>query len=180
MELVKVSKTIDVYPAIRTLYKEAFPLNERAPFWLLMKKADSSVADFWALYDQEQWVGIAYVVTYRKLAYIFYFAIQEGERNKGYGEKAIHALKEHYKGSRIFLALETLDKEADNYEQRMKRHCFYEKCGLSDMSYKLKEASVIYDIMGIGEAVEPEEYREMMEHYVGKFLCRLIDMRIIK
>lgn len=180
MELVKVSKAMDVYPAIRTLYKKAFPLNERAPFWLLMKKAKSSAVDFWALYDNKQWVGIAYIIKYKQLAYIFYFAIREEERNKGYGEKAIRALKEHYNGSRIFLALESLDKEADNYEQRIKRHAFYEKCGLSDMPYKMKEASMIYDIMGIGEAVEPEEYREMMENYVGKFLCRLIDMRIIK
>ena len=53
---------------------------------------------------------------------------------------AIEALKKQYHGSRFFLALETLDKAADNYEQRVKRHSFYEKCGLSDMPYKLKEA----------------------------------------
>lgn len=180
MNLVKVSKSMDVYSSIRALYKQAFPMNERAPFWLLMSKAKSSAADFWALYDNKKWVGIAYVVTYKKLAYIFYFAIKESERSKGYGEQAIHVLKEHYKGRRIFLALETPDTEADNYEQRIKRHAFYEKCGLSDMPYKLKEASVVYDIMGTGEAVEPEEYRDMMENYVGKLLCRLIDMRMIK
>ncbi len=180
MRFVKVSKNMDIYAEIRKLYKQAFPANERAPFFLLMKKAGSAAADFWALYDGQKWVGIAYVVKYKQLAYLFYFAVKAEERGKGYGKTAIEALKKQYHGSRFFLALETLDKAADNYEQRVKRHSFYEKCGLSDMPYKLKEASVIYDIMGIGEAVEPEEYREMMELYVGKFLRRLIDMRIIK
>lgn len=180
MRLVKVSKSMDIYGAIKKLYKQAFPANERAPFWLLMKRAGSSMADFWALYDGEKWVGIAYVIRHKQLAYLFYFAVQAGERGKGYGRTAIETLKEQYCGSRIFLALEALDKTADNYEQRVKRHSFYEKCGLSDMPYHLKEASVVYDIMGIGEAVEPEEYREMMDCYVGKLFRRIIDMRIIK
>ena len=180
MELKIVSRQSKDYGLVKKLYKQAFPANERAPFWLLMRKAKAGKADFWALYDKEKWVGISYVVTYKNLAYIFYLAICAEERSKGYGEKAIYLLKDRYYGKKIFLALESLENTADNYAQRIRRHEFYLKCGLIDIPYKLKEASVIYDLMGFGGTVEPEEYREMIENYLGHFLSRLIDMRIIK
>lgn len=179
MKLVEVSKKMDLFSDIRRLYKQSFPLSERAPFWLLMVRSKASIADFWALYD-DKWIGMAYVIKHKNLAYIFYFAIREEEQSKGYGEKAIALLKTKYRGCKIFLALETLDKEADNYMQRVRRHAFYEKCGLSDLPYKLKEATVTYDIMGIGGAVEPEEYCEMIGIYIGKFFSRIFNMRIVK
>lgn len=180
MRLVRVSNKNADFKSIKELYKRAFPRNERAPFLLLMKKSKLSAADFWALYDGEKWIGLVYVIKNKGLAYIFYLAIKQSERGKGYGRKTMEAIKRRYNDCRIFLALERLDKAAPNYEQRVSRHSFYEKCGLSDLPYQLKEASVVYDIMGIGGAVEPEEYRRMMENYMGRFLLRFIDMRIIK
>lgn len=180
MQLIEVSKKSEDYAAIKRLYKKAFPTNERAPFWLLMKKNKPSTADFWAFRDGNEFVGFTYVVKYQNLAYIFYLAIQADKRGKGYGTQAIEALKNRYAGKRIFLALESPDETADNYEQRVKRHAFYEKCGLSDIPYRLKEASVVYSLMGIGKAVEPEEYRTMMENYLGGFFSRIVDMRIIR
>ncbi len=180
MQLVRVTKSIKEYKQIKKLYRLAFPWEERAPFFILMKKAKPSAADFWAMYDDKKWVGLAYVVKGDELAYIFYLAIKPDEQGKGYGGTALEILKDYYKGCKLFLALEPLDQTADNYEQRIKRHLFYEKCGLSDMPYKIKEASVIYDIMGIGGIVEPEEYGRMMENYLGKFYKRFVDMKIIK
>lgn len=181
MKLIKVSKELEEYKDIKNLYKQAFPRNERAPFGLLFRKARSSAADFWALYDGEKWVGIAYVVTHCRLAYIFYLAIKENERNRGYGKKAIETLKRRYKEYNVFLALETLDeKNAPNYDQRVRRHAFYLRCGLSDLPYKLKEASVMYDLMGTGEPVEPEDYSSMMNAFFGRFFRSLIGMRIVK
>ena len=171
-----MSRKMDIYQNIKRLYKSAFPKEERAPFWLLMRKG----ADFWALYDGEKWVGIAHVVKNEELAYVFYLAICEKDRGKGYGRQAVEALKAHYQGGRLFLALERLDPNAENYEQRVKRHAFYQHCGLSDLPYQLKEASVVYDIMGVGGKVEPEEYRALMEGFMGKLWCRIVDVRIIK
>ncbi len=180
MQLVRVTKGIKEYKKIKKLYRQVFPMEERVPFWLLMKKAKPSIADFWALYDNENWAGFSYIVKGEELAYLFYLAIKPDEQRKGYGGTALDILKDYYKDCKLFLALESLDQTADNYEQRVKRHSFYQKCDFSDMPYKIKEASVIYDIMGIGGVVEPEEYDRMMEHYLGRFLKRMIDMKIIK
>lgn len=178
MELIKVTRALPDYRAIKHLYKQAFPSEERAPFGMLMRKAGK--ADFFALYDSEKWVGLAYIVSRGKLAYIFYIAITPEQRGKGYGTAAMKALIEYYKDSRLFLALEQLDKSADNCDQRVKRHEFYKSCGLSDLPYKIKEGGVIYDIMGVGGKVEPEEYRELIDSYLGWFMKRVVDMRIIK
>lgn len=178
MELIKVTRKMPDYRSIKRLYKQAFPPEERAPFAMLMRKAVK--ADFFALYDNEKWLGLAYIVSRGKLAYIFYIAVTPEQRGKGYGTEAMKALIEYYKDCRLFLALEQLDKSADNYEQRVKRHEFYKHCGLSELPYKIKEGNVIYDIMGVGGKVEPEEYRELIENYLGWFMKRLVDMRIIK
>ena len=63
----------------------------------------------------------------------------------------------------FFLALEQLDKNADNYAQRVSRSKFYQKNGLQKLCISIKEGNVMYDAMGFGGEVKPEEYREMMK-----------------
>ena len=168
------------YKRIKKLYREAFPADERAPLFLLKKRAVQKKGDSWNVYDGERWIGWVYMIAYKELAYINYLAIDSSKRRKGYGVYVIEEIKKKYAGKKVFLALEQLDTKAENYEQRLKRHAFYERCGLHDLPYKIKEASVVYSIMGNGEAVEPEEYKEMMDKFLGPFFTRLIDTRILK
>ena len=178
MKLIRADR--NSYPRMKMLYSEAFPAIERAPFWLLCRRAKQGRAEFWELMDSNIWVGMAYVVRYQDLAYLFYLAVDSKARGKGYGTRAIEALKKHYLGCRLFLALETLEREAENYEQRLKRHVFYEKCGLTDLHYHIKEASVVYAVMSTGGIVWPEEYKAMIDQYLGWPLRWLIDMSIIE
>ena len=76
--------------------------------------------------------------------------------------------------------MEILDESADNYSQRIKRHEFYKRCGLDDFPYHLKEMTQIYQVMGIGNPVEPAEYKEMIDNYLGWPLEKLIDMRFVE
>ena len=85
-----------------------------------------------------------------------------------------------YKDYRLFLALENCNEESENKEQRIKRHNFYLNCGLHDLPYKLKEATVVFSIMGIGSAVEPEEYKALMNRCVTFPMKLFVDFRIIK
>jgi len=164
---------------LKKIYEEAFPANERAPFWLLIRRAFQHRADFWSLYDNDTWTGLAYVVTHADLAYIFYFAIDKELRGKNYGTAAIKAILEQYPGRRVFLALEDWEEKCENKEQRIKRHNFYLRCGLKDLPYKLQEATVIYRIMGIGGTVEAEEYKSMINSYIGWPFKYLFQMRIV-
>lgn len=94
IHLVPVSKKLPEFPVIRALYRQAFPPEEQAPFWLLMRKTKLPMTDFWAFYEQETWVGFAYVIQNETLAYLFYLAISPEQRGKGYGHQAMACLKE--------------------------------------------------------------------------------------
>jgi GNAT superfamily N-acetyltransferase len=165
---------------LKNLYEEAFPEDERAPFWMLKKRAFQNRADFWNLYDNDTWTGMAYVVTHADLAYVFYFAIDKKLRGQHYGTAAIKAILEQYPDKRVFLALEDWEERCENKEQRTKRHDFYLRCGLKDLPYRLQEATVTYRIMGVGTAVQAEEYKAMMDDYIGWPVKYLVPMRIVK
>lgn len=168
------------YCQIRRIYNSAFPRDERAPFFLIRRRARQGRSEMLTARENGELIGFACVVTYQDLAYLFYFAIDEKQRGKGYGSRILQQLKDRYLGKRFFLAREQLDETADNYAQRVKRHEFYLKNGLEDLPLQIKEASVIYDVMGVGGAVTPEEYDTLITGWSGKLLRRMIDMRMIE
>ena len=165
---------------LRALYVEAFPPEERAPFGRLVRRARGGRADFWNLYDGEEWGGMVYVLTREDLAYVFYLAVDAGRRDRGAGSGAIRALREQYPGRRLFVGLERPDPEAGNSEQRERRRAFYARCGMKELPYTLVEVGVEFMMMGFGGPVEPEEYRAMVDAWLGWPLRRFIDMRIVK
>lgn len=164
------------YGKISRLYRTAFPADERAPMWFMAMKSGRENVDFWGLYADGNWVGLAYVISEGSASYLFYLAISEDVRGKGLGSKALQSLIKRYSGQRLFLALEQLDKSADNYEERLKRRQFYLKNGLKPLPLTIREAAVVYDVMGTGN-VKPEEYESMMKKYFGA-ASRLVSMDI--
>ena len=167
------------YPKISRLYKTAFPADERAPIWVLTYKADRENVDFWGLYANDQWIGLAYAISEKDLTYLFYLALAEDVRGKGLGSKALQALMKKYSDKRFYIALEQLDPSADNIGERIKRRQFYLKNGLKPINRTIREASVVYDVMSTGD-VQPEEYNTMMRNYLGKRVSRLVSMNIVE
>ena len=90
----KVTRRFPDHKLLKQLYKKAFPIEERAPFWLLSAKAKKENVDFWAIYDSHKFVGLIYIVNYADLSYIFYFAVLDSERGKGYGSKVLETVKQ--------------------------------------------------------------------------------------
>lgn len=178
MELIAINKKSPELRAVKKLFLSAFPKDERVPFGLLVKRADPQKADFWSLLDGGELIGMAYVVKSQALAYLYFLAIAPDKRGKGYGTKTLDELKAKYNDKNLFLALETLDKSAPNYAQRVKRHAFYESCGFTDLPYRIKEASVVYGTMGANGAFDPQGYRDMMSDYLGKFHTKKIDPKM--
>jgi GNAT superfamily N-acetyltransferase len=170
--------TDETYRRAKKLYNEAFPLNERMPFFLLKRKAEEYKAEFWDVYDRDLWVGIAYIIRHEDLAYLYYLAVDEVLRNRGYGTKIIGLLKEQYDRCRIFLCLEQPDEKAANNKQRQERHHFYEQCGLVDLPGMIQEGPVVFAVMGT-EYFVPSGYEELMEKYIGKVLKKIVPLRYI-
>lgn len=167
IKLQRISKNLPVYPQIRRLYLTAFPADERAPFWLLAAKAAKPGVDWWAIYNEETWVGFFYVLNDADLSYLFYFAIADEQRGNGLGSAALQALQRQYAGRRLFLAIEELDTAAANYAERLGRKRFYQQNGFADMHTRMLEGRVIYELMGIGGAVSKADYKHLINGWLG-------------
>lgn len=160
----------------KELYKEAFPANERIPIFILKHLAKKDKADFYGIYDDEKFVGIIYIIYYKDIVFISYFAISNKFRGNGYGGRVIDLIKNKYKENRIILNIEVLDEKASNNKQRIRRKAFYEKCGFKDLGYFIKEGDEKYEMLCFSKddlRVEKEEYMNLMENFFGKFLFKI-------
>jgi len=155
---------------IHDLYEEAFPPDERLTYWILQRRVKQERAEQWNIYSEEdQWVGWIYVIKIkdRDYIYIFYFAIDANLRGKGYGTKALKVVLEQYKDYRIILCLEDWREDTPDKEKRIKRHNFYLHCGFHDLPYIQKEPKLSFATMGYGDMVKPEEFKDMIDTYMG-------------
>ncbi len=168
------------YKHIRKLYKKAFPIEERAPFLMIKKNAMNGKAQMLVVKDKDEFIGFLYLVCHLDMAYLFFFAIEPDKWGKGYGSKVLGKLKEIYEGKRLFLAREQLDERSNNYRERVKRHEFYLHNGFEDLPCRIKEAGVIYDVMGTGGKISAEEYDALISSWTGKWIRKIVDMRIIE
>ncbi len=178
VQFQKIAKSSPDFAKTKRLYQTAFPRNERAPLARLMKRTADENAVMFGIYDGAIWVGLLYVLNRDDLSYIFYFAIDDEKRGKGYGTAAMREFQRLYAGRRIFLAAEQRDPSAENYAERCRRADFYLRCGFSEMHMKIREASVVYDVFGVGGNVAPEEYEEMMRRYLGNRWCKRVAVKM--
>lgn len=168
MKMRRINYSIAEIAKCFPLYMKAFPAEERAPFLMLASKAGDRSVDFWGFYDDKNFLGFMYVVNHVDLSYVFYFAICEKYRGQGYGSRALKLCRRRYAGRRFFLAIEQLDKSAENYFQRKSRRDFYIRCKMSPLGMKVQEGSVTYDLLGIGGTVSSDEYSALIGEYLGK------------
>lgn len=162
------SKKSEDYKKVKELYESAFPKCEQFPFKILVKNTKKDGVNFYSLYNDQQWAGLAYVIAYGNLAYIFYLAVDEQTRGQGLGSKILTAIKEKYKDYKLTLNMEDMDPAADNYEERVRRKRFYLKNGYRTLNYCLKEMGVMYRVLSYGGIVKCREYYDLYRYFFGK------------
>lgn len=166
---------------VKELYFSAFPKDEQLPYWMMKLLSRKKSADFYSIYDKKEFVGLAYVATYKDTAYLFFFAIDEKQRGKGYGSAFLSALKGKYKDYRILLAIEQLDQNAPNIDERIKRKNFYTKNGFYDLNFTMTEQSVTYDMLGYNKdnkTITEQEFFCLNKNFFGKVFYNLFYKRI--
>ena len=83
---------------IKQLYETAFPEDEQIPWDDLMRLVEEMPLDFTAYYDGEEFIGFTIVYPRKSINWFWYFAVCEKLRGKGYGQKILTQMIEHYKG----------------------------------------------------------------------------------
>lgn len=173
----KIYRKSKYYEQTKNIFHEAFPKDKWIPLWWLTLKSKKHNIDFFAILDEENFIGMTYIITYNNLSFILYFAIIDRYRGQGYGSIVLDIIKEKYKNNRIVLNIEEIDKKSENYNQRLKRKKFYEKNGFTFSHLKTKEKSIIYENLSYGGSVTKDEMENLMINFVGKLLFWILDLK---
>lgn len=173
LEFISIHKDRKNQKEIKNLYKQAFPLAERMPYFILKHKSKNKNADLFGIYEDNLFVGLWYAVTHKDVLFLYYLAIAPDFRGKGYGSRVLKQIEEKYSDYRIVLNIEEVDEKSPNYAQRLKRKAFYTSNGFFTLDYKVKEGSVVYDNLCYsksGKGVTKQEYYELLKSYFGSVL----------
>ena len=168
------------YRQIKRLFISAFPKEERPPFYALKRKLKTGEAKMYVAKDNGNFIGFIHLVCFKDLIYLFFFAIQDEFRGKGYGSKVIKTLIAQNPDKRIFLAREPLDDTADNNAQRISRRQFYMRNGFTDLPLKIVEGGYVFDSMGVNCKISAKDYNDVTLNWAGKRLHRLVNFHAIE
>jgi GNAT superfamily N-acetyltransferase len=161
---------------IKKLYREAFPADERAPLFLLFKRTDNGRDKFSAILDDNNnFTGLIYTISTDRLKYVFFFAITNENRGKGYGTEVLKKLREENSEKTVILMIEDPELEnAPNTIERVKRLEFYEKNGFLRLGIKINEAGVAYELLGTQNNVKQSDFLMLMKDWGGAFLFKIL------
>lgn len=151
LEEIKVASNTEYLGEVRDLYESAFPKEEQLPWDDLLRMTDAMPLDFTVYYDVDAFVGFTIVLSRNNYNWLWYFAVNERLRGKGYGQKILTHIIEQYQGKRLILDMESIRQECDNLEQRLQRRDFYLRNGFRDTETEKTFEGITYTILMKGE-----------------------------
>lgn len=180
ISLRPLTKHDENYLKVIDLFKTAFSGAQRIPTWVLRYRLRNGKLGLSVIYSGDTWVGLIYITELKDIVFMHFLAISESCRSVGYGGKAMNLVKETHAGKRIVLNIEELDAQAANYQQRVKRKSFYERCGFISSGYSVKEPREQLEMMIFGGAIRKEEIEEIYRILFGRILGLFITPKVTR
>ncbi|WKR23091.1 GNAT family N-acetyltransferase [Actinomyces israelii] len=157
----EVTRRLPQYREVIDLYRRAFPPEERLPLWHMRLMALRRDVGFRAWLDDGALVGLTYTVDSPATVWLFYLAVNDSVRSRGYGSRILNGVRRHAAGRTVVLELEPLDDGAPNLEQRRRRLAFYERGGFALTGYRIHEGDQSYSVMADG-VFDPGAFRRLV------------------
>lgn len=171
MQLIRAKTKLQIFKIFR-LYRCAFPRSERKPFSIITRMQAQGKTDIWYAQENGKFCGFATTINSDDLILLDYLAIQKDARGKGYGTDVIHKLYDIYQGKGIFVEIELVSRNAENYEERLKRKHFYLACGMQDLHVSASVFSVPMELLGKDCRLTFEQYHDF---YRDNYTVRAAD-----
>lgn len=140
--IIKKANRRNTRNKIKQLYTSSFDKNERIPFWMIILMSFTKTTDFFAFYDNENFIGFTYMATLNNIVFIFFLAVDDDVRSKGYGSQILTAIKEKYLNHKIIISINRAD-----YNKKIKLQNFLFKNDFSYTGYLMKSGDKEQDIM---------------------------------
>ena len=144
---------------VRELYLQAFPEEERLPWWILWLNSRRKDIDLTAWMDGDKFCGFTSSVTVEGLHFLLFFAVAEDCRGQGYGSAVLQAIQKQYPS--VALNIELLDPAAPNYPERVRRFAFYQKNGFHDAFYHVWEVGGKFRVLSTELPLDLSRYRKI-------------------
>ena len=141
---------------------EAFPLSERLSFDEIFDFASATDTDVLGIYDNENPVGFTVLLKNAKCGYIYYIAIDNHKRSKGYCCASIQKMMELYPELQLVLDFEVIDENTENNEQRIRRKSFYLKNGFHETGNYTILRDDRFEVMCNGGELRKEELKDLL------------------
>lgn len=170
-KLVNLLENTKYLSEAKSLFVRAFPKDERPPFLMLRHEAKKGQVDLLILLDEGVFMGLAFLVPSSTFNYLYFLAVSENRRGKGYGHFILDELAKIYEGKPIMILAETLKEESRNRKQREERMSFYHHAGFMNLDYGSEEFGVKYDALSRGGYVSFDDYYFAMERLWGAGLA---------
>ena len=159
--------TYEERPALRRLYRRAFPANERFSWSQLERLAVEGKAELLCIEEDGSPAGLMFTMLDQKRVLLSYFAIFPHRRNGGVGARALHALYERCKGRPICVEIEDPDEpQVENKEQRVHRKGFYLRNDMKAIA-KMHAYDAEMELLVNDESMTYEDYTALLRTVVG-------------
>ena len=173
MTIISFNNNSNIRKDIEPLFISAFPKEERPESDYFFSSFDKENNHLYGFYDKKEFVGFASVIIYKHICYIFFLAVSEEHRSKGYGSKILKEIRNLYKDNVILLCYEYVDPSYIDYENRKRREKFYMNNGFKKNPLITNEFGVIFQTAYIGnKTVSFEEYQEIFKYGYGEFTIK--------
>ena len=155
---------------IEPLFISVFPRDERPEADYYFSSFDNEYKELYGFYDKHEFIGFSSVIIYKDICYIFFLAVEEENRNKGYGTKILNELKKKYDKYTLLLCYEYPDPSYIDNLIRKKREQFYINNGFKKNPLVTNEFGVIFQTAVIGKKkVTFNEYQEIFKTGFGEW-----------
>ncbi len=148
---------------ISELYIKAFPAEERVSLRTLRFAALRKGIGFTAYYDEGKFCGFTFSGENDKTLFVFFLAVDDKSRGKGYGSAILENLKMRAGERAVVLNVEPLDNTAPNFIERQKRFDFYKKNGFKDTGYSAWEVGGKFTVLSTAEELDVESYKKIFK-----------------
>lgn len=144
--------------AVKALYVQSFPKEERIPWWLLRLSARRKGIGLTAYLHEGSFCGFTASVCTDGLQLLLFFAVEIDLRGQGYGSGILRKIRSENRV--VALNIEPLDPQADNYSQRQCRFAFYQKNGFLDTCYHVWEVGGMFRVLSTERELDVKTYKK--------------------
>ena len=157
----------EYYNQVKKIYESSFPAVER--YLSVEEMVSSEDTKLYCLVDNNAVLGFMYLICFENMIFILYLAISKEYQSKGLGGYILKWCLNKFNDRKIYLNIEKVHKDADNYQMRKKRLDFYTKNGLYLTDFISEEENECFNILSNKINFDIDEYR-LLDQHIAKIL----------